>query len=209
MKILIAILLFIVTFLAFVYIADAVVVDKNISFDTSVQSVVDAHESPVGTSFMDSITFFGSHQFLIPAYLLLIFYYVVRKRFRLAANITAIGLTSTGVLFLLKDIFQRQRPLDPLIRAAKGFSFPSGHSFSSFTFYGVLIYLVWRLKLNVVWKIIISVLLFLFAAFIAYSRVYLRVHYPSDVLAGFCLSIVWLTLAFILLSTKKAKEIEV
>lgn len=209
MKILIAIILFVVTFIAFLYIADVMVLNHNQYFDVAVQTFVNAHESPLKTGFMKTITFFGNHRFLIPAYLVLIVYYVYKKRFRLAANITAIGLTSTGVLFLLKVIFQRQRPVDPLIMDVAGFSFPSGHSFSSFTFYGVIIYIVLRSRLKKIWKIILSTLLFLFAAVIAYSRVYLRVHYPSDVVAGFCLSVVWLTLAFVVFNSTKIKKMEV
>jgi len=209
MKIILAILLFAVTFFLFVYIADMVVVKNDTTFDSSIQTYVNAHESGGTTTFMEAITFFGSHRFLIPAYLVLIVYYLFERRYRIAVNITAIGLTSTGVLFLLKEYFQRARPIDPLIRDVKGFSFPSGHSFSSFTFYGVVIYLIWSTGWKTAFKIFCSVLLFLFATGIAYSRIYLRVHFPSDIVAGFLLSAVWLSLAFMLFRIKKVKELQV
>ena len=106
-----------------------------------------------------------------------------------------IGLSSTGILFLFKDIFKRHRPLDPIISNVTGFSFPSGHSFSSFTFFGLLIYIIWRTNIRKSFKILIAFFLFVFAATIAFSRVYLRVHYPSDVVAGFCLSVIWLMIS--------------
>lgn len=200
MKIIIAILLFILTFFAFAYIADVVVINKDYAIDVSLQSFVDAHESPAATRFFNGITFLGSHLFLIPAYLILIAIYLNKKRKRAALNITAVGLSSTAILFLLKEIFKRHRPDNPLIQGVNGFSFPSGHSFSSFTFYGVIIYLIWRGEMQQWKKMVLTVLLILLASIIAYSRVYLRVHYPSDIIAGFCLSIVWLILSFAVLT---------
>lgn len=200
MKIILAILLFIITFFAFVYIADVVVVDKDYAIDVYLQSFVDGQRSPAGIRVFNGITFFGSHFFLIPAYLILIAIYLNKKKKRVVINIAAVGLSSTAVLFLLKEIFKRHRPDNPLIQGASGFSFPSGHSFSSFTFYGVIIYLIWRRGMRQWKKMVLTVLLILLASIIAYSRVYLRVHYPSDVIAGFCLSIVWLILSFAVLT---------
>jgi len=108
-----------------------------------------------------------------------------------------IGVTSTGLMFLIKFLVKRLRPSDPLLHAVNGFSFPSGHSFCSFTFFGILMYIVWKdLKLNKAGKWILTSLLFFIAFTIALSRVYLHVHYASDVLAGFCLSVAWLTFSY-------------
>ncbi|MEO9021196.1 MAG: phosphatase PAP2 family protein [Ginsengibacter sp.] len=203
MKIILAILLFIITFFSFAYIADVVVIDKDYAIDKCLQSFVDVHRSPAATSFFYGITFGGSPLFLIPAYLILIAIYVSKKRKRTAINIAIVGLSSTAILFLLKEIFKRHRPYNPLIQAVNSFSFPSGHSFSSFTFYGVIIYLIWKGRMQQWKKIVITALLILLAATIAYSRVYLRVHYPSDVIAGFCLSIVWLILSFAVLTRRR------
>ena len=165
-------------------------------FDQNISNAILPLVSPFLTSLMKTITFFGSEMFLFPAYSVLIIYYIYRKSNTLALDIAMIGLSSTGILFLFKNIFKRHRPLDPLISHVTGFSFPSGHSFSSFTFFGILIYLIWHTNISKLWKIIIAILLFVFATTIAFSRVYLRVHYPSDVVAGFCLSVVWLMLSF-------------
>ncbi len=178
------------------YIADEIVLEKETGFDQTIVQAITPLHSPGATTVMTDFTFFGSHLFLFPAYVMLIMVLWIKKNKRLAINITAIGLTSTSVLFLLKAIFQRNRPLDPLIRDVTGFSFPSGHSFSAFTFYGLVAYILWQTNISKAWKITASILLFLFAATIAFSRVYLQVHYPSDVVAGFCLSVVWLILAF-------------
>ncbi|MEO8961962.1 MAG: phosphatase PAP2 family protein [Ginsengibacter sp.] len=199
MKIILAILLFVVTFFAFAYIADVVVIDKNYAIDIYLQSFVEAHRSPAATWLFNGITFFGSHSFLIPAYLILIAIYLNKKRKRIAMSILAVSLSSTVILFLLKGIFKRHRPDNPLIHAVNGFSFPSGHSFSGFIFYGLIIYLIWRGGMKQWKKIVITILLIVLASLVAYSRIYLRVHYPTDIIASFFLGIIWLLLSFFIL----------
>ncbi len=195
LRFIIAAILFLATLFIFVSIADEIVLENNSKFDQIISKKILSFESPAITGIMEVFTFFGSHTFLFPAYIILIVFYFFQKKTRLALDIIMVGLSSTGILFLFKSIFQRTRPLDPLIKDVTGFSFPSGHSFSSFTFFGMMIYIIWQTKIRKGWKILFSVLLFLFASVIAFSRVYLRVHYPSDVIAGFCLSIVWLILS--------------
>lgn len=185
------------------YIADEMVLENETNFDQTIISDISAYHSPAATTAMIFFTFLGSSTFLLPAYFILIIFYWIKKNKRLAIDVAAIGLTSTAVLFSLKAIFQRHRPLDPLIRDVTGFSFPSGHSFSSFTFYGLIAYLLWQTNISKTWKIIATILLFLLASTIAFSRVYLRVHFPSDVVAGFCLSVVWLILSFWILGRRK------
>jgi len=191
----IALVLFLAILFVFVSLTDEIVLEHENGFDQKISSAILPLVSTNLTSLMKAITFFGSEMFLFPAYLVLIIYYIYRKRSMLALDITMIGLSSTGILFLFKNIFKRHRPLDPLISNVTGFSFPSGHSFSSFTFFGILIYLIWHANIRKSWKIIIACTLFVIATTIAFSRVYLRVHYPSDVIAGFCLSLIWLMLS--------------
>jgi undecaprenyl-diphosphatase len=206
LRIILAIFLFLLTLFVFVYIADEIVLEKESGFDQTILQAIAPMHSPGATSAMTLFTFFGSHYFLFPAYIILIAGLWIKKKKRMALDITAIGLTSTIVLFSLKAIFQRGRPLDPLISHVAGFSFPSGHSFSSFTFYGLVGYLLWKSDIATAWKVTATVLLFLFAATIAFSRVYLQVHFPSDVVAGFCLSVVWLILSFWILTPRKLRD---
>jgi undecaprenyl-diphosphatase len=103
-------------------------------------------------------------------------------------------------MFLLKLIFHRDRPLTPLLEAAKGYSFPSGHALMSITFYGLIIFLVWQNEKNIWLRWLLTILLALLIISIGVSRVYLRVHYASDVLAGFCVGLMWLLLSLWLLN---------
>ena len=194
-RFILALVLFLATLFVFVAITDEIVLEHNNGFDQNIFHAISLLDSPFMTRLMETVTFFGSSNFLFPAYVSLVIYYLVKRKIKPALDIGMIGLGSTGILNLLKYIFQRQRPLDPLIRDVTGFSFPSGHSFSSFTFFGLIIYILWKTGIKKPFKILLSIVLFLFAAIIAFSRAYLRVHYPSDVVAGFCLSIIWLMLS--------------
>ena len=138
------------------------------------------------------ITFLGKHQFLVPANLLLIFYFlVIRNQNWFSIRILTIALSSLVLMLLLKYLFQRKRPLSPLLKAAKGLSFPSGHAIMSVTFYGMLLYILLQ-TVDIEWlKYLLTIVLVLLILLIGYSRVYLRVHYATDVLAGFSAGFIW------------------
>lgn len=95
---------------------------------------------------------------------------------------------------ILKNIVQRPRPTEFRMIDESGYSFPSGHSMASAAFYGFLIYLVYKKVKNKKLKITIITLLSLLIILIGISRIYLGVHYTSDVLAGFFVSISYLTI---------------
>lgn len=95
--------------------------------------------------------------------------------------------------WVLKLLFHRQRPTLPHLVEATGFSFPSGHAMLSFIFYGLVAYLVLLNFPGKALKTALICLLTLLILAIGASRIYLGVHYPSDVLAGFAAGSFWLT----------------
>ena len=120
----------------------------------------------------------------------------------IAINIISSAAINTG----LKMIFHRQRPLDMLINET-GYSYPSGHSFVSIVFYGFIIYLIINSKIEKKKKYIITGLLSLLILTIGTSRIYLGVHYPSDVLGGFAGGLLYL-LIFIKIYRKYGEKNE-
>jgi undecaprenyl-diphosphatase len=197
LRLIIELLLFLASLFVFVVITDEIVIEKEGAIDDFVFKKLASTTSAPLTQLMQIITFFGSWYFLLPAYLLVIgWLFASRKKTALWLDITAIGITSTIVLFSIKAIFQRQRPLDPILKQVPGFSFPSGHSFSSFVFIGLLTYIISESAISRRLKWVYGIFLFLFAWLIAISRVYLRVHFASDVVAGFFLSIIWLGISY-------------
>jgi membrane-associated phospholipid phosphatase len=204
----IIILFFLACITIFLLILVEMVIEKENSLDILVFNKLRFITSPAVTKFMLFITFFGSFNFLLPAYIAVIIFDLYIKDKKLFLYIMLIGLTSTGLLYLIKFLVKRLRPSDPLLHAVNGFSFPSGHSFCSFTFFGLLIYIVWKdTKLKKPLKWVVTCILFLFAFTIALSRVYLHVHYASDVLAGFCLSVIWLIFSYWVIQTITKRQL--
>jgi undecaprenyl-diphosphatase len=196
LRVLIVAGIFLMAFLVFAAIANEMVMENENHLDKVVFQKLAGITHPHTTQLMLIITFFGSSYFLLPAYFFLIIYFLVfKKNRRLSLDVSAFAITSALILFSLKAIFHRHRPLDPLVKNVNGFSFPSGHSFSAFTFFGLMIYILWKNPMDPFLRWVLTTLFFLFACAIAFSRVYLHVHYASDVVAGFCLCIVWLVIS--------------
>lgn len=195
-ELIIVLILFICALIAFTLIAYRIFNLENESFDFLVFDKVNTIVSLSTTRFMQFITFFGNHKFLIPANVLLIVYFLFIKKHRwYSIKVPVIALGGLLLMFFLKQIFNRPRPLVPLLEPVKGLSFPSGHALMSMSFYGLLIFLVWENITNRFWKWLFTALLLLFILLIGFSRIYLRLHYFSDVMAGFAAGIIWLSLS--------------
>ena len=138
-----------------------------------------------------TITWFGSATCLILlCFLILVFN--KNKKINIAI-IFNLGIC-TILNLMLKNILQRPRPTEYRIIDERGYSFPSGHSMISMAFYGLLIYLIYKNIKNKSLKWILIILLSILILFIGISRIYLGVHYVSDVLGGFLVSISYLIL---------------
>jgi undecaprenyl-diphosphatase len=201
LELLVILVVFFVALLAFVLVARMVFLDKDGKFDERAFRFFSKNVSDVNTSVMQFFSFLGTHYFLIPANLLFIFYFLfIQKRRWYSIKIPSIAIGSLLLMFFLKQIFGRKRPLMPLLESARGLSFPSGHAMMSVSFYGLLIWLVYNNIKNPLLKWCLIIVLALLILFIGLSRVYLRVHYASDVVAGFCLGLMWLILSLSILN---------
>ena len=185
----VATLAFIAAIFLFGLLGHEIVVEKEDQFDSSVFNFFNSRTSPQLISVFRVITFFGSIGFILPAYVLLIGFLLYRKRNIDALSIGIIAITSTLLIFALKHVYARTRPTFPLFAKANNYSFPSGHSLSSLVFCGVLIALIWESSMGKASRLILSALLLLFTFLIGVSRIILRYHFASDVVAGFCIGI--------------------
>ncbi len=199
LELLAVVAIFFIAFFAFVKIARMVFLTKNSRFDTKAFDFLGEHVNEVNTNIMQGFTFLGTHYFLIPANLLLIAYFILKKHRWYSIKFPVIALGSLLLMFLLKTVFGRPRPLVPLLDEARGLSFPSGHAMMSFSFYGLLIIMIYNSTLSLPIKSLLIAMLATCIVFIGVSRVYLRVHYASDVVAGFTLGLMWLILSVFIL----------
>lgn len=186
--ILISVMLLLIITIALVYIFNIRSADQKI-FDVIAPGI-----SEGGIRFMQSVSLLGNHLFLIPVSLLFMFYYFIINKKWMCIRMAVVMLSSVLLLFSLKNLMQRDRPDSPFVEGITNFGFPSGHAFMSVAFYGLLIWYA-ATYLNNKWiQYFIILLLLLLVILIGYSRIYLRVHYTTDVLAGYCLSYIWLIL---------------
>jgi undecaprenyl-diphosphatase len=195
-EMIIVLIVFTVSLVAFVFITRNVFVLKNEQFDYRVFDLLKSQVSEKRNAVMLFFTFLGTHLFLIPANLVLIVYFLFIKKHKwYSIKIPVIALSSLALMFLLKNLFGRHRPDIPLLREAQGLSFPSGHALMSVTFYGLLIYLAWNTVQKKWLKWLLVSLLLILILVIGFTRIYLRVHYPSDVFAGFAIGFLWLVIS--------------
>lgn len=149
------------------------------------------------------ITNFGGAIFLSIATIALL---LLIKNKKIGLSIFSNIVIITILNQLLKKILRRPRPTEFRIVEETGYSFPSGHSMVSMAFYGYLIYLIYRYIKNKYIKWSLIVLLSILICLIGISRIYLGVHYTSDVLGGFLLSISYLVVYISLIKKILSEE---
>jgi len=169
--------------LIFTISAYAVVTGNAAGFDDPIRNFFYGLRADGLNTMLEGITYLGNWQSVTIVCLLLLAYDKTRIPYGVLGSTVAI--TDSLLNKLLKEFFERARPDDilPLIDQG-GYAFPSGHSVTSIAFYGMLLFLVQtrmedRKKANA-----LSIVLLLLIVLIGPSRIYLGVHYPTDVLAG-------------------------
>lgn len=184
------------SFIGFGVMAILVHGQKVIKFDDIVINSIQGLETPFLTTIMRFFTFLGSITaiVLLAVVIMLIFYFVFKLRSELLLFLGVI--VGANILFItLKLIFHRARPdLHRLIEIT-GYSFPSGHSTNAIAIYGILSFILWR-HIPTKWgRTVVVILSVLMILAIGISRVYLGVHYPSDVIGGYFVGGFWLIIS--------------
>lgn len=185
------ILLFVSLLLIVILVLVVLIYGRN-SFDQYVFKHIAPHITKIRTWIMIRISLLANHFFLVPIVVALIAIFLFKKNKWMAIRTATVLLSSLLQMSLLKRLIQRQRPPDPLVDGITNFSFPSGHAFLAVAFYGLLIWCA-SVYISTKWlkNAAIGFLILIIAA-IGFSRIYLRMHYATDVLAGICMGFVWL-----------------
>lgn len=177
---------------SFAFVATAIHLHTITGFDDAVIHAVQGMEAPWLTAVMKTFTHIGSTAAVgLLAAVGLIWLLLIRHRAQ--AFLFASVLAGTGIFNqLLKFIFQRERPDFHRLVEIGGYSFPSGHTMMAFSLYTILAYIIWR-NLKTLWSRVLVIAAAAFMIFmIAVSRIYLGVHYPSDIVGGAIASALWL-----------------
>ncbi len=184
-------LVLLISVIIFVYILENLFSNEIVYFDMWVYNFLDDYISDSLTFLAKVVTNMSGIYFVPP--LALVLFLVIRNRkigFSIILNLVIVG----GLNFILKNIVQRQRPNILRLIDQTDYSFPSGHAMVSMAFYGLIIYYTHKYVKNSYAKWPIYIVLSFMIGFIGLSRIYLGVHYASDVIAGYCISLAYLVL---------------
>ncbi|GED13721.1 hypothetical protein AM501_24950 [Aneurinibacillus migulanus] len=179
--------------------ASAMIIDEVLEqeidwFDKAVYDMFHRLHSDSFTVDVIFLTHMGSAIRVIPIFAVALGVLIWHRQ-RIEAFMLTLALGGGGLLnYILKMLFRRERPDIEHLVSVNGYSFPSGHAMVSFIFYGMLGYLAWYYLRNYpIGRWITPAFLVVFSVSIGCSRIYLGVHYASDVIAGFTIGGVWLT----------------
>lgn len=177
--------------LLFLHIREEVVVEKEFShFDMGILHYFYSLRTPLINEIMMFITNLGGF-FMIYIWIGLICVLLAKKHIRQTVLLGFV-LSMAGVInVLIKLVIQRPRPFFHPLVIENDYSFPSGHAMNSFVFYITLAYLVYRFTKNKKLTLFAVTIALLLIFLIGISRVYLGVHYPSDVIAGYIAGMCW------------------
>ena len=194
----------------FGWLAEEMLEGDTQRFDTFVRAAIHQHSTPGLTRLMMGFSFLGSVATVSVLCLVILSAFLYFRQARLAAvlGITMIGMAALD--FLLKLAFHRPRPVAFFGSAPSSYSFPSGHAFGALCFYGVLAAISAARAPGKAAKSFIWTGAVLLIGMIGLSRIYLGVHYPSDVIAGYCAGAVWATAVGLLdkILTGRRKEMD-
>jgi undecaprenyl-diphosphatase len=160
-------------------------------FDELIMDYAYSLHSPLLTSVMKGVTFFGGEIFIGTAILVTIFLLIKTKHNKDVAVFGFILISGIILNLWLKGFFERARPDILKIITESTYSFPSGHSMNSFVFFMSLSYFIFHNTRNKKLGLILTFISVVFVLLIGFSRIYLGVHYPSDVIGGYSAGLLW------------------
>ncbi len=190
-------------------VQDLLAGDPLVVVDHRVAYWFNQHATPGLTRVIAGLTFFGSFWFVATASVAAALFCAIRRRWHDLLALTLTMACGGALNWLLKELFERPRPaFAQPIAIARGFGFPSGHTMGSTLFYGFLAVAlvratgVWR------WRVLILIAAAFIILLMAFSRVYLGVHYLSDVMGGMAAGIAWLALSLTAVDTNRRRTIQ-
>ena len=175
----------------FAQIADEVVEKETTTTDTQILQAIRRLHTPLLDQIMVGITFLGQPSVLVVLSISLGIWLLFQRRRSEATTLAIAAIGAAGLNYWLKELFARDRPaLWDRVVDVRYYSFPSGHAMVSVVMYGLIGYLI--AKTFPRWRVLIFILTVSLVVAIGFSRLYLGVHWPTDIAAGYAAGLVWL-----------------
>ncbi|TVZ51401.1 phosphatase PAP2 family protein [Dokdonia sp. Hel_I_53] len=200
----IAVIIVIFGIKVFLELTDALKTTYLKNFDTQVSDYVQGFRSDPLTTYFTFVTDLGDVTgYIIVFSICTILFYFVFKSWKYVAQLGLVMILALSSNILLKQVINRARPSVEHLVTVKTLSYPSGHAMISMAFYGLLIYLVAQFNMSKIYKVLIISLLIVLILSIGVSRIYLGVHYPSDIVGGFIAGFIWVVFCIMIFNLIK------
>ena len=166
--------------------------------DTAISNYIADLRTPYLTNYFVFVTDLGDALgYLITFILCTIIFYIAFKKWRYVAQLAFVMVLALSSNLLLKRIINRARPDAEHLVSVETLSYPSGHAMMAMAFYGTLIFLISQFPIKKIYKILLITICLILILSIGISRIYLGVHYPSDIAGGFIAGFVWVVFCVI------------
>lgn len=191
-------IIFIISIVLFIIIAISISLYDNIPLDNSIYNTIKNIINPTNTHIFKIITFTASTLGII---IICLLSFIINKKSGILLTFNTIIITVINLISKL--IFRRDRPTINQLVFEDSYSFPSGHTITATVVYGFIIYLIYKSNLSKKEKVIYISILILLILLIGLSRIYLGVHYFTDVIGAIALGISYLIIAIYIIEKKK------
>jgi len=180
-----------ISFILFLILSILVIMEKVVYLDTLVHSFILDIRNDSLTSFFNIITNLAGASFLLALSVIML---IVMKKKKISLYVLINLISAFIINETAKAIFTRSRPVGINLIDETGFSFPSGHTMVALSFYGFIVFLLYNKTKNKAMRMFFIIGLIAVVLLVGFSRIYLGVHYLSDVIGGLLLSIMYLTI---------------
>lgn len=183
----------------FVELTDTLTTETLANYDRQITDYVISYRTPALTQYFIFVTNVGDlYGYMVVVGACFLISRVFFKRWKQVAQITLVLILASVSNMILKRFIDRARPGIEHLVSVETLSYPSGHAMSAMAFYGFIIYLFYRFKMNGFLKYGIILVLMLLILSIGVSRIYLGVHFPSDIAGGFIAGFIWVVFCILI-----------
>lgn len=200
----IALIIFIGSFNLFIELTEGLKSELLATYDTAISEKIVSFRSSSLTKYFIFVTKVGdSLGYIIAFPLCTLLFYWMFKSWEYVIQISLVMALALSSNLILKKIINRTRPEAEHLVVVETLSYPSGHAMTAMAFYGFLIYLISQFRISKILKFPIIILLILLILSIGISRIYLGVHFPSDIAGGYIAGLIWVVFCVMIFNLMK------
>lgn len=183
----------------FIELTEQLKTDVLAGYDQQITDFVISYRNPNLTKYFIFVTEVGDlYGYLVVLTIMIVLSIFVFKKWKYVIQTTIVLVLSGVSNLILKRFIDRARPGIEHLVSVETLSYPSGHAMSAMAFYGFVIYVLYRFKINTFLKVIAIIILVMLIFSIGISRIYLGVHFPSDIVGGYIAGFIWVIFCILL-----------